>query len=257
MPSIHVSSFLQGDSRPPIVLVHGAGNSSLVWLPWLRELGERGWDVHAVDLRGHGASEPVELTEVSMRDYVRDLHGVVDGLRRPPVLFGWSMGGLVVQMYGGGRPLLPAVVLLAPSPPLAVQGEGNRRDADVIPLLLGPEHYDIDINDPSGGAGMFDLTPFEVSTVRPGLGFESGLARRERKVGIDVLPLAMPVLVVHGLNDTNFPPQVCREVATYHHGTTLEHPEAGHWGVVSSREIVKELAPRVNEWLAASLQARP
>lgn len=122
MPSIHVSSFLQGNDRPPIVLVHGAANSSLVWLPWLRELGERGWDLHAVDLRGHGASEPVELTEVSMRDYAADLARVVEGLRRLPVLVGWSMGGLVVQMYGATRPQLPAVVLLAPSPPLAVQG---------------------------------------------------------------------------------------------------------------------------------------
>lgn len=100
---------------------------------------------------------------------------------------------------------------------------------------------------------MFDLTAFEVSTVRPGLGFESGLARRERKVGIDVLPLAIPVLVVHGLKDRTFPPDICRQVASYHHGTTLEHAEAGHWGVVSSREVVKELAPKVSEWLAGAL----
>ncbi|HEX5940307.1 MAG TPA: alpha/beta hydrolase [Dehalococcoidia bacterium] len=254
-PSIHVSSFVRGDSRPPIVLVHGAGNSSLVWLPWLREMGERGWDLHAIDLRGHGASEPVELSEVSMGDYVADVAGVVEGLKRPPILFGWSMGGLIAQMYGSTRPTLPAMVLFAPSPPLGVQGEGNRKDAAGIAEIFGPEEYGVDINDRSGGPAMFDLTEFEVASVRPGLGFESGLARRERKIGIDVLPLAMPVLVVHGGRDESHPPAEARAVASYHHGTALEHAEAGHWGVVASREIVKELAPRVNEWLAVSLKA--
>jgi pimeloyl-ACP methyl ester carboxylesterase len=249
-PTIHVSSFINGLDRPPIVLVHGAANSSLVWLPWIRALSERGWDVHALDLRGHGASEPVELSEVSMSHYVEDLTRVVAGLDRAPILFGWSMGGLIVQMYASTRPRLPAAVLLAPSPPLAVQGEGNRADVTHIPNIIGPEHYDVDINDQSGGPGMFDLTPFEVSTVRPGLGYESGLARRERKIGIDVLPLAMPVLVVHGLKDPVFSPEVCRAVARYHGGKTLEHPEAGHWGVVASREHVKDLAAKVNEWLA-------
>ena len=96
---------------------------------------------------------------------------------------------------------------------------------------------------------MFDLTPFEVSTVRPGLGYESGLARRERKMGIEVPPLAMPVLVVHGSKDSSYPPEVCRAVARHHGGETLEHPEAGHWGIVASREYVKDLAPKVDDWL--------
>ncbi|MEX2237187.1 MAG: alpha/beta fold hydrolase [Dehalococcoidia bacterium] len=256
MPVIHVSSFIRGDDRPPIVLVHGSGNSSLVWLPWLRELGERGWDLHAIDLRGHGASEPVELSEVSMGDYVEDLARVAGGLGRAPVLFGWSMGGLVVQMYANMRTQLPAVVLFAPSPPLAVQGEGSRAEAAGIAGIVRPEDYGVDINDRSGGEAMFDLSEFEVAAVRPGLGFDSGLARRERKIGIDVLPLAVPTLVVHGARDAFFPPSVCREVARYHHGTTIEHPNAGHWGVVASREIVKELAPQVNEWLAGALRGR-
>jgi pimeloyl-ACP methyl ester carboxylesterase len=222
-------------------------------LPWLREMGDRGWDLHALDLRGHGASEPVELPEVSMGDYVEDLAKVVAGLGRPPILFGWSMGGLVVQMYGSTRPRLPAAVLFAPSPPLAVQGEGKRTDQAGIGDLVRPEDYGVDINDPGGGPGMSDLSSFEVATIRPGIGFDSGLARRERKIGIDVLPLAMPVLVVHGARDANFPPQICRDVASFHHGEIVEHPEAGHWGVVASRAYVKELAPRVNEWLARAL----
>ena len=50
---------------PPIVLVHGAANSALVWTYWQPELADRGWAAHAPDLRGHGRSSSLDLTHTS------------------------------------------------------------------------------------------------------------------------------------------------------------------------------------------------
>ena len=42
---------------PPVVLLHGGGQTRHSWGTTLAALGERGWRVYSVDLRGHGDSE--------------------------------------------------------------------------------------------------------------------------------------------------------------------------------------------------------
>jgi pimeloyl-ACP methyl ester carboxylesterase len=85
----------------PLLFVHGAWHGAWCWdehfLPYF---AERGYEAHAVSLRGHGESEiDKSLRLVRIRDYVDDVASVAEGLDTPPVLIGHSMGGLVVQMY--------------------------------------------------------------------------------------------------------------------------------------------------------------
>ena len=42
---------------PPVVLLHGGGQTRHSWGTTLETLGSRGWRVYSVDLRGHGDSE--------------------------------------------------------------------------------------------------------------------------------------------------------------------------------------------------------
>jgi alpha-beta hydrolase superfamily lysophospholipase len=77
---------------------------------------QRGWEVHALDLRGHGESpNDRSLRTTRIKHYVDDLASVVDSLESPPILVGHSMGGLVVQRYLEDA-TLPGAVLLAPDP---------------------------------------------------------------------------------------------------------------------------------------------
>lgn len=88
-----------GDSGGrPLVLIHGNCSSSLFFQRMMLNLAK---DVQpiAVDLRGFGASEikPVDATR-GLRDFADDVWGVCDALGLSAVdLFGWSMGGGVVQ----------------------------------------------------------------------------------------------------------------------------------------------------------------
>ena len=102
--------------RPPIVLVHGAANSAVVWTLWQRELAARGWPSYAVDLRGHGRSDPIDLSSTSMADYADDVRSIAGELARKPVVIGWSMGGLVTLMVAAAGDAA-ACVALAPSVP--------------------------------------------------------------------------------------------------------------------------------------------
>ena len=104
------------DDRAPVIMVHGAANSAKVWTFWQEELAAHGWASHAIDLRGHGASSPMDLSATSMRDYAADVRSLRGQLSRPPVVIGRSMGGLVAMMVGSNGDAVGCVTL-APSMP--------------------------------------------------------------------------------------------------------------------------------------------
>lgn len=105
-----------GARRHPLVFVHGAWLGGWSWERFLPWFAARGWQCHAVDLRGHGGSpndRSLRFTRIS--HYVEDLASVVDALTRDPILIGHSMGGLVVQRFLEEHDL-PRALLLAPIP---------------------------------------------------------------------------------------------------------------------------------------------
>lgn len=103
---------------PPLLFVHGAFAGAWVWaehfLPWF---AERGFNAHALSLRGHGESGGHERIDWhSVHDFVEDVAAVVADLAEAPVLIGHSMGGFVVQKYLE-RHAVPAAVLMCSVPP--------------------------------------------------------------------------------------------------------------------------------------------
>ena len=74
-------------SRPPLLLVHGAANSSSVWKYWQESLARLGWSNHALDLRGHG-HRPGSVDGASMTDYTDYVAEAASGLSELPVVMG-------------------------------------------------------------------------------------------------------------------------------------------------------------------------
>lgn len=129
--------------RAPVVLIHGAANSARVWSLWQQMLVRRGWPAHALDLRGHGQGADANLATTTMADYAADVHTLIHELARPPILIGWSMGGLVALMVAAAENVVGCVGL-APSLP------ANQVDSSVVLRqgIFGPEEYDIVSRDP-------------------------------------------------------------------------------------------------------------
>jgi pimeloyl-ACP methyl ester carboxylesterase len=87
-----------GDGRP-YLLVHGLASNALLWEPVARRLSDRGHEVVAVDLRGHGRSDrPADGYTTGQA--ALDLAELIDLLgwtgTREPVVCGQSWGANVV-----------------------------------------------------------------------------------------------------------------------------------------------------------------
>jgi pimeloyl-ACP methyl ester carboxylesterase len=82
----------QDFTRPPVILIHGAGGTNLYWPPQIRRL--HGQRIFAPDLPGHGRSEGVGHQVIA--DYARNILEFMNELGlRAAVLVGHSMGGAV------------------------------------------------------------------------------------------------------------------------------------------------------------------
>lgn len=227
---------------PAFVLVHGAANSAQVFALWQEELAELGAESHAIDLRGHGEdAEPIDLSRVSMRDYADDVREAMRELEAPPVLVGWSMGGLVAMMAASAGGAV-ACVGLAPSTP------ARERDAS-MPLrsgTFGPEEYGTTSRDPAHQPAMPDLDFDERESALASLCRESRYARDERAAGIVVPALDCPLLVVTGGADTQWPRS--RYDGFPLPADFIDVPGSSHWGLVLSRRALTTLVPQVVGW---------
>lgn len=85
--------------RPRLVMLHGAGADHTVWASQARHFAHHDWDVVAVDLPGHGASEdqPANDTIAAMAEWLDQfLIALGEG---PLVIVGHSMGACIALTW--------------------------------------------------------------------------------------------------------------------------------------------------------------
>ena len=105
-----------GARRHDLLFVHGAWHGAWCWEPFMEWFAARGWNSHAIDLRGHGDStNDRSLRRTRVKHYVDDVATVVASMEAPPIIIAASMGGLVVQRFLENHDV-PSAVLLAPVP---------------------------------------------------------------------------------------------------------------------------------------------
>jgi pimeloyl-ACP methyl ester carboxylesterase len=120
-----------GADRPPVILLHGGGQTRHSWQRTGRRLADDGWDVVALDARGHGDSDWHPQREYGLDGFVDDLVAFVGSLDRPPVLVGASLGGITSLAAIGRRPDLAAGLVLV-DVVIAVEPAGVDRIRDIM-----------------------------------------------------------------------------------------------------------------------------
>jgi pimeloyl-ACP methyl ester carboxylesterase len=130
---------LSHGSGPPLVLLHGVSLSAAVWVPLFTAL--QGRRLLAVDLPGHGLSDPVNYRRGHVRDHAHQLlEDVFDalGLGRVNVV-GHSLGGMFALWHAardGGR---IARLVAVGDPAVALPGTRVRMPLSLLTVRgLGP-----------------------------------------------------------------------------------------------------------------------
>ncbi len=103
--------FAQGwepsDAAPKAVvcLVHGVGEHSSRYAHVAEAFGKQGYAFFAADLRGHGRSSGARGDISSIEDFMQDIDSLLEHARAryanlPIILYGHSLGGILVLYYG-------------------------------------------------------------------------------------------------------------------------------------------------------------
>jgi esterase len=85
-----------------IVLLHGVQSSQLTWWRLRQDLQDLGWQVHAVDMLGHGSRHAVGPDRLTIDDLAQDVLAQVPG--PVDVLAGHSLGSIVALTLAGLAP---------------------------------------------------------------------------------------------------------------------------------------------------------
>ena len=110
---------------PPVVLLHGGGQTRHSWGTTLGALGDKGWRAYAVDLRGHGESEWAADGDYTLDAFAGDVLAISRVLDAPPALVGASLGGISSLAAIGEHPdehVARALVLVDVAPRMEEQG---------------------------------------------------------------------------------------------------------------------------------------
>lgn len=127
-------------SGPPVLMLHGGGQTRHSWSGAARRLAASGRRVVALDLRGHGESDWCPRGRYNVADFAGDLHSVLDSFDQPPTVVGASLGGVTALLHGElyGNDRLSGVVLV--DIVARIEQEGARRIMDW--MLTHPDGFE-------------------------------------------------------------------------------------------------------------------
>ena len=239
MPTVHSIFFTEskGQSKYPVILVHGAGGTHMHWPHQLRHHAEM--RVLAIDLPGHGESGGE--TCASVGEFAAAIVRFLDGLgAEKAILGGHSMGGAITQTFALEYPDRAAGIVLV--------GTGAR-------LRVSPQILDGVKRDFAGTANLIVEWSFG-----PGAPERfTGKAREQlMEVNPDVLlsdyaacnvfdamgrvsQIKAPTLIIGGLADKLTPEKYLRYLAEQIPGAQLKlFDSAGHMVMLERAEEVTE-----------------
>lgn len=114
---------------PPILLLHGGGQTRHAWKGTAAVLAQRGYHAVAVDLRGHGDSGWSPDGSYVIDRFASDVREMASGFGRKPILIGASLGGIASLIAAGEapQPIAAALVLVDVTPRVDPAGVGRIR----------------------------------------------------------------------------------------------------------------------------------
>jgi pimeloyl-[acyl-carrier protein] methyl ester esterase len=245
--SLHVEVNGQGK---PLVMLHGWGMHGGIWGDTVRRLAQD-FEVHNVDLPGHGASK---LQGVFTLDEVVAI--LDEKFDQPVTVLGWSLGGIIAQHWAVRSPQKIERLILVASTPCFTQREDwscgmaaenlqqfaaelEKNHAATLRRFLalqvrGSENERELLN--ALRAQLFSRGEPDLPALRGGLD-----VLRDADLRVQATAITQPTLVVAGQRDKLTPPEASHHLAqAMQHACVIEVVGAAHAPFLSHTETVVE-----------------
>jgi pimeloyl-ACP methyl ester carboxylesterase len=227
-------------SRPPAILIHGAGGNDLYWPPQIRRLHNQ--RVFAVDLPGHGKSEAIG--HHTIEDYAVEIRAFMNVLNlNAAVLVGHSMGSAVALQMAIHAPgqvlglaLLGGGARLRVAPAILQSASDPATFADAVQM----------VNDysfaPQTNRRLKELGLQRMSQTRPTVLYGDFLACEAFNEADRVGTISVPTLVLCGAEDKMTPLKYSEFLRDHIPGARMEVvPNAGHMLMLEQPDLTAEL----------------
>jgi alpha-beta hydrolase superfamily lysophospholipase len=237
--------------RKPLYLLHGELGGSWLWQRFLNYFAQRGWEGHALNLRGHYWSETADFGEIDFDSYLADAVAGMAHLARPPIIVGHGLGGLLaLKLWERSTPA--GVVLISPALPAPLLPPPAAHVVRLMPRLYRRELLGWDGPPAAIRRQHPDLSEADVLRVQHMMGVESGTARRQMLEGIAVdraALVAVPRLVIGGGLDRQFPAADSERLADWLGATYQPFADHSHYGLVIGEKSAEPVAEAVRVFL--------
>jgi len=230
----------QTTTRPPVILIHGAGGIHLSWPPQIRRLADE--KIYALDLPGHGKSEGVGRQSID--EYADDVIAFMKELKlRAAVIVGHSMGSAVAltlalkypkQVLGLG--LLGCGSKLRVSP-ILLETAGNQNTFESAVNMVSENCFSSETPQ-----NLIELSKKAMREIRPPVLLGDFLACNEFDVTNELENIKVPTLIICGAEDKMTPlkfSESLRDGITNSQFHILEH--AGHMLMLEQPNAVADL----------------
>lgn len=216
---LHARVWTHPDPIATMLIIHGVSEHAGRWEHVAEFFVDQGFEVHCYDQRAHGESGDGVLDIESFDLFVDDVAATIADIRtpgRPLVLYGHSMGGLIVTAHAqSDHDQAELVILSAPALVAAVPGAlkvaakvlGRFAPKLAIPSPVEKSHLS---RDPAvGEAYVADPKVYLKGTTRFGKLFFEAMDRARAAVN----KIRVPALVIHGAEDEIVPPHASAPLA--------------------------------------------
>jgi pimeloyl-ACP methyl ester carboxylesterase len=250
---LYIESWLpeRRSRRRPLLLLHGELAGSWVWHRYQEYFASRGWEGHAMNLRGHYWSDVADLAQLTFEWYVDDAVAAFDALGRPSVVTGHGMGGLLALKLAERRSVA-GLVLISPALPAGLREPAPPHLLRAVPPIFRRDLFGWQVMPEQLRRLDPDLTIADAMRVQHLMGAESGRARQEVLAGVpvDLAGLGQqPSLVIGGGLDRLFHAADSERLAEALGAEYLVFSTRSHYGLVAGDESHGQVADGIRSFL--------
>jgi len=198
---------------PTLIMTHGWGANTQVFIPLIHQLAPSGYRILAFDVSNHGRSQDYHPTTI--RTFVEDIHSAIKFMGNNPVLIGHSMGAASSIIAGNREENVRAIVAIAPF--CSTKEIISRRMGTLVPNSL--KRKVLEELEKIAEVNLNDFSPCNF------------ICRRR-----------LPVLLLHGELDETVPPEDSLRIKERCPDVDVETiPDEDHMSILTNKDALRRI----------------